>query len=790
MRSALVCLFLAPALCAPLASTGQPADGPAQPVEAWRPASFKASLRYHIDADRTTRHRHYQAMLKKLTAIGFKKEPGWENEELYGDTLMGTTPAATTHRLHDDSHVLTGLLVPAGYDLPADADKAVLVRMKLTSRFGFKRQSELFAKTVKALTGLKFQEAVGYEHLDGQRLMGWLPVGQLDPILKQTLQVQMDVPGKGVLPTEASPPVAMKLNPIELIEVIREPGDGAPAGESGAASAAGRADIEKLSADLRKLIGEGGAEADKLHQVEVILRHAPEAEDGAWRAPLQAGGLLIDGRIGPLVSGQASTASLAGLALLPEVSTVRLPQPARAQPLPPFDPAKPAVDAEFVPLRRFNASPSRLAALIRRHEPQRVAVVASDFRGFEGLLGKQLPRKTSLIDLTSERRADVTTEPAPEPASEIGAGTRLAVLLHATAPADEMLLLRVDASAPYQVEEIARCLSGGRWLADALARREIEVRNEGGRIEERKLDLRVQRRIALDNFGDDKDSVEARENYRKNQAAFDQDEKAFHAKVARLLSLQRNIARLKGLSTVLLGLYWADGHPVLPGERPTLRFIDTELLRGASWVQAIPRLSGQSWSGLFRDENGNGVLEFAWLPGQPLSSAEVNFIRLQPHAWSAAGAREPIDELPASAVVQATLQWREVHAAAWKTRAGDDVFRKPLASFRIVVLRQRDPSGKTLPADLFDVVARSAGLPDRVENDERTGLYQISVRFPTGAQPGRYALRIEGEQPDSTLPPEAGKLPNAERWELQPRLSVDAIDPATRGAGRTVLRHQ
>jgi len=279
--------------------------------------------------------------------------------------------------------------------------------------------------------------------------------------------------------------------------------------------------------------------------------------------------------------------------------------------------------------------------------------------------------------------------------------------------------------------------------------------------------------------------VATREEYRKRQAEVDLAEKLFNEKVVRYLQFQRETRQLKGLSTVLLGLSWADGHPALPGELQTLRFLDADVLQGASWIQALPRLTGQTWSGLFRDRNDNAVLEFVGTDPKPSSTAEINFLRWQPN--TSAGKSEL--DLPAKAVAQVTLQWREVHAAAWKTRTGEDVYRRPLTPFRIVVLHQRDPEGKTLPADLFEVVQRSSGLADRVENDDRTALYQITVRFQTGEQPGRYAIRIEGRQPESTYPTEAGSVPGAERFEVHPRLSVEAIDPASRAAGRVVLQH-
>jgi hypothetical protein len=179
-------------------------------------------------------------------------------------------------------------------------------------------------------------------------------------------------------------------------------------------------------------------------------------------------------------------------------------------------------------------------------------------------------------------------------------------------------------------------------------------------------------------------------------------------------------------------------------------------------------------------------MEFAAVDHDNAAKAALNFLAWQPHARQAG--KDQVAELPAKAVIQTTLQWREIHSLAWKTKTGEDIYRKPLSPFRIVVLRQRDPQGKALPSDTFDVVARSSGLPDRIENDSRTAVYELTLRFQVGDQPGRYAIRIEGVQPDSTLPAEAAKVPGAERWELHPRLHVEVVDPASRAAGRVILR--
>jgi hypothetical protein len=172
---------------------------------------------------------------------------------------------------------------------------------------------------------------------------------------------------------------------------------------------------------------------------------------------------------------------------------------------------------------------------------------------------------------------------------------------------------------------------------------------------------------------------------------------------------------------------------------------------------------------------------------------DLNFLAWQPYRWGkeTQGAELVYQELPARAWVQITIQWREVHSPEWSQDRDEDVYREPLVSPRIEVLRQRDPAGQVLPPEVFEVVARSTGLPDRVENHPRYAVYQTTLRFLVPDQPGRYAVRILGQAPESTLPAEAARLPRQEQWELQPRLGVELLDyeggPGLRGQGRVVL---
>ena len=132
--------------------------------------------------------------------------------------------------------------------------------------------------------------------------------------------------------------------------------------------------------------------------------------------------------------------------------------------------------------------------------------------------------------------------------------------------------------------------------------------------------------------------------------------------------------------------------------------------KGASTLRFRRYEVGQAWTGLFRDSDGNGVMEFSDAdsrlpPG--VWSREINFLSWQPLGGKA------VRDLPAGAHLRITLQWREPHDCL-PLKAGEDVYREPLAKLKLVLVRQPDPDGKIRPADDLDVVAQSASLPQRL----------------------------------------------------------------------------
>ena len=127
------------------------------------------------------------------------------------------------------------------------------------------------------------------------------------------------------------------------------------------------------------------------------------------------------------------------------------------------------------------------------------------------------------------------------------------------------------------------------------------------------------------------------------------------------------------------------------------------------------------------------------------------------------------------------------------------------------LLRQRDPAHEKLPADAFDLVARTTGVPQRLEHLPSGSVYEHVLEVPL-EEAGRYAVRIEkqvdsvwlflphaerktpvyrlleGLTPTGIRPLGAPTLPAMEKhWELRTRLHVEILDEPSRLQGRAVF---
>src|SRR5208283_3411903 len=201
------------------------------------------------------------------------------------------------------------------------------------------------------------------------------------------------------------------------------------------------------------------------------------------------------------------------------------------------------------------------------------------------------------------------------------------------------------------------------------------------------------------------------------------------------------------------------------------------------WLQPGGDTRGQSWSGFFRDVDGNGIMEFA-APEVPLPKGrwtrELNFL-----AWQPINGKQEL-ELPAKATVRVSLLWREAHDPQF-LRRGEDLYQQPLAKLTAVLLRQREPGGEKIPADEMEVVARSYGLPQRIDNQPDAATYEQTVEF-TVPEAGRYALRIEGRAPKGIRPENVPTVPAIHTdAELRVRALVEVIDTPSRAACRAVF---
>src|SRR5262249_50844945 len=148
------------------------------------------------------------------------------------------------------------------------------------------------------------------------------------------------------------------------------------------------------------------------------------------------------------------------------------------------------------------------------------------------------------------------------------------------------------------------------------------------RLDKIREKLLQERRAVLDEFGQDSATVQKREAYFQKQAELDRLNQELQARQQRYLRLVQNLLDLRGTHIATCGLVWNDGYPVDGGSVLTQHF-DDQLPQAPLWFQSVGNAGGQAWAGLFRDADGNGVMEYApadasLRPGR--WTAEINFL--------------------------------------------------------------------------------------------------------------------------------------------------------------------
>jgi hypothetical protein len=697
-----------------------------------------------------------------LESQGFKLAEGGHElaEDEAATRLQGTIPFANARNLLAEPHVRTILLAPAGYQI-SDGDQPVKIQIELYGGRELHRQ-RLLSDQTKVLLGVQgFQESVGYDNRGHTRLLGTIPASSL-PRLLDDLRVQTGWLAPAPALEELPEPIRSTW-PIRVVEIVPEPASAVPA-KAAPAEAAVPAGQATISPELRVL-----AAKDDLVRMEVILVAPPAELDRSWRLSLReaAPGAFIEGRVGPVVTARAKANQALTLAQVPGVSTLRLPVRAQSQVI--------GAPAQSAPGVLGSTGLQVLQSIPNSGKGLRIAIIDSDFRGAASVIGKTLPATTRYVDMGAE--CDPTLTPASIEGTEQGSGTRTALSLARFAPLAEFTLLRIDPEAPFQLLEAARFIQGDDFLPESLMVRASELTAEQDRLRKKQAALLAERAVVLDTFAIDQKTLDRREAYFKAQAAFDQEEKLADQQQKRYLKLVSDLKDLHGIRLVVNDLFWADGHPA-QGASAMARYFNDTPFHKAAWLQASGLLPGQVWTGLFRDLDGNQVMEFAG-PSAPLAAGrwtnELNFLGFQPMS----GPVSP--DLP-KGTYKITVQWREAHDP---TINDSSRFREPLSKLRLVVLRQRDPQGKLLATDELEVIAFSSGLPQRLDQTASSSTYEQSVEF-TVTEPGRYALRVEGKAPLSSRPSTVASVPAQldTRGELRPRLLIQNVDPASKLQGR------
>jgi hypothetical protein len=782
------------------------------------PDVYDATVRYRIQGDRNERVLQYEAMTKFFGGLGFKETESDVSDlapfDPTADVLTGAIPSKTARDLLNDRRVHTIILAPAGYKAPADPLSPVRVLIELSPS---RDQLLLFNQTAIALSKLGFKPDLGFDTRRFTVLRGSVPAGKV-PTLVRDLRFQP----AGWFAAELAPELYARLPdgtptpdlvkpfadvlPVRVVEVFG-PAEGAPAVVTLPPIPADQPHLNKWTADLRRRLAEAGAPGKPL-RLEVVLAVTPTEGDLEWRGPFVRVGATIEGRVGSVVTVLVPRGSMAAdIAALPDVSSVRLPRVAAVPAAIPDEPKKQPKEEKEKQVR-YEADPpagsakasdvlkqiglDRIHALGRKGQGIKVVVIDTDFAGWEQHLappgrGDQAGG-VAFIDLTAERNKEVRPDPMP---GTLGHGTQCAMAVRLAAPLADLYLVRAAADAPYQVINIARTVRAEQFQTEGMITRRTEIEAETTALTNRRRLAREEYARAFENFSDDEAARQRRVAAQQALRQLDKEEAAVFARQLRVEDVERNLARVAGAQVVLSELQWNTGF-ALDGASPVSRFLDDWLVRRRPpaysrhlsrpnpgepplWFQPAGDTRGQTWSGIYRDADGNGVMEFApasedLRPGR--WSRELNFLSVS------ANGKDGLD-LPSGAKVRVSVQWREPHDPS----LSEEDYRVPVVPLRLQIVKQRDPAAEKYGSDEIDLVAESEGLPSRLQIEPAFGVYEHSLDITLPAD-GRYAVRLEGRLPSSIRPFNAATLPAQEvSWELRPRLFVESAD----GKGRFAL---
>jgi hypothetical protein len=719
------------------------------------------------------------------------------------ERFRGTIPSANVFRLLDDARVLNILFAPAGYTYPDSPDKPVPIRIMLREGLAPSAQRLLYDQTLAHLERLGFQNALAYDTRRYTQLKGTIPYRVLDRLVKD-LRTE---PAGWLLPEtppDRLPSPLSDRNPLRWVEVM--PAVELPSVFVPELVLPAR---EVFTPELRALLADPGRKETPVRVVALFAypiedraddirtrlaadygrstRRSPDGNpvktpDGQ---PALTDGASLEGVLGNLASIRFDRpADVERFVAEPGVIGVRLPRAANETitPLPAGGNA--AAAGEWLRSSGVEA----LHRLGYRGAGIKVLVVGSDFTGADKLIGAGLPKNTRLIDLTTGLNQEIVPLPTEADRAGYGLGSALAVAL--AAPDAELVLVRVNPGAIFQLAEILRIARGDSEMTQALRSRLADITLKTAELSRRKEAAIAEYRSAFADLSDDEATRARRLRARAALDAVDAEQVALVKRTARFHAFRKELtAALTGGRVIVNTLEWESGFALDSLSALSRRLealsipISQRVIRRAGdpaaqerppivWVQAASDAGATVWGGAFLDANKNGIMEFA-PADRPLPSEnwspELNFLAAQ----APTGATTP--DLTPGTRLRFTMQWREPidpHLPAVSGPAYPVVLR---------VFRQLDPSGSKQPSDEMTEAARSAGGPYPILVAETFVVYEQILEFDV-ATAGRYALVIAtGEQPPPLLPALKRDV------ETYPRVVVETIS-AKRGEGRVVFR--
>ena len=378
----------------------------------------------------------------------------------------------------------------------------------------------------------------------------------------------------------------------------------------------------------------------------------------------------------------------------------------------------------------------------------KVLLIGSDFTGAEKLIGNGLPKSTRILDMTIALNPDVV--PSPADPNRVGNGLAAARALALAAPDAELVLVRIDPGAIYQLFTILRVVDGDLAYSEAFRSRLANIATRTNEITRRKEAAIAEYREAFADLADDEPAKLRRARARAALEAIEAEQAVLVKRIDRLNDYRRELlAALTGARVIVNTLEWESGYPL-----DSLSLLSSVLERRAAqpppmiarragdpaarakppivWVQAGSNSGTAVWGGRFVDANRNGTMEFA-MPNQPLPpgswSPEMNFLGF--HAPSG----ETVPDLPAGAKLRFTMQWRE------PLDPNVPAVDRPIHPVVLRLFRQLDPNGERRPSDEMAEEARSVGGPYPIYTTSTVVVYEQILEF-TVPTAGRYAAVV------------------------------------------------